>query len=346
MTLRQSLVIVNYRSWQHTRAAVESARESAGDRLEVVVVDNTCDPAEADELRLIPDVTLLISPENSGYAGGLNQGIAVATGELLFLSNPDIRFERDSLTALADAVTDRTIAGPRFTWDEGGEWNLPPADDMGLLQKLDELAAEHLVSWRRARDRRRMRERVNFWREGRPHSSKMLSGALLAMRRTTFDSVGGFDSGYALYFEEVDFFRRARLRGFQLQHVPAARCRHLYNQSAAKEPSSGSKFARSEARLRERWEDSVLLRLKPRVPWPVKYPLHPRGATIVAPVNGVVELTPLADFSAAAGRFASGPIVLPNDVLTSWGGGELYCRAIDLDSSSVVGTWRVEGSLQ
>jgi len=342
MTLRRSLIIVNYRSWQETREAVVSARAASSEPLDVVVVDNSCSEEEAEALGAIADVRLVVSATNSGYAGGLNQGVALAEGEILFLSNPDMRFGADSLDILANEVTDRTIAGPRFTWDAAGKWQMPPADEMGVIQKLDEVASQWSSIWNRARDVRRLRDRVNFWRLEESRPVRMLSGALLALRRTTFDRIGGFDAGYALYFEEIDFIRRAKLRGIRTTYVPRARCRHLYNQSAAREPSSSMKFTASEVRFRERWDDSIMLRFGNQRKVRRNLPLHPLDEPIGAPPIGLVELSPLSDFSSASGSFASGSCWLPRDVLASWGGGELYCRVIDLQDWTVKGSWRLD----
>jgi predicted enzyme related to lactoylglutathione lyase len=64
-----------------------------------------------------------------------------------------------------------------------------------------------------------------------PHEIDWLSGACQLVRREVFEQVGPFDEGYFLYFEELDFARRARARGVRCWHVPHSRVVHLVGQS-------------------------------------------------------------------------------------------------------------------
>ena len=54
-----------------------------------------------------------------------------------------------------------------------------------------------------------------------------LLGAALCIRRAAWEAVGGFDEGYGMYFEEVDFCRRVRDHGGRVQLVPSAHVVHV-----------------------------------------------------------------------------------------------------------------------
>lgn len=347
MTPSRTLIIVNYKSWQETQQAIRSAHLASTEPLEIVVVDNSCDERELEQLQLIDGIRLIASERNSGYAGAVNRGVAESEGEVLFLSNPDIRFGARSIDLLAEHAMISTIAGPHFAWDERGEWHLPPADEVNALFKADEIMAQHSTAWNRFRDLRRADARVRFWQRTEAGPVQMLSGALLALHRNTFDELGGFDDGYELYFEEIDFQRRAKLRGVRMIYVPEAKCRHLYNQSAGKEESSARKFVESELRYLRKWGGTWLLPLARSSSSAISDDLAslPAGATLDVPELALVELTPLSDFRSAAGHFASVHARLPQDVLAT-SPGELYVRVIDLARQDVVGRWRVERSLQ
>ena len=64
-----------------------------------------------------------------------------------------------------------------------------------------------------------------------PCRTDWLSGACLMVRREVFDAVGLLDEGYFLYFEEVDFCRRAVRAGWSCWYVPAARVVHRVGSS-------------------------------------------------------------------------------------------------------------------
>ena len=80
------------------------------------------------------------------------------------------------------------------------------------------------------------------------HACDWVSGACMAIRRETLDAVGGFDDKYFLYFEEVDFCRRAARAGWTCWFVADARVVHF--EGAA----TGIKTARR--RLPPYWFDS------------------------------------------------------------------------------------------
>jgi hypothetical protein len=63
----------------------------------------------------------------------------------------------------------------------------------------------------------------------------MLSGACILTRRDVLAACGGFDERFRLYYEDTDWCRRIRQKGYQLYYVPSAEVTHLYNQSARQE---------------------------------------------------------------------------------------------------------------
>ena len=162
----------------------------------------------------------------------------------------------------------------------------------------------------------------------------------MAVRGEVFDSAGGFDERFALYFEETDFLRRVASSRGRIVSVPGARCRHLYNQSAGQDPDrAGRLFAQSELRYFAKWNGpflaSVMKRLeKPRDPdsrgvW--------RGERIEVPPGMLVEASPLASFETAAGHFAqTATVALPREVTDVFRGEAIHLRVVDPSSGEVL----------
>jgi GT2 family glycosyltransferase len=59
------------------------------------------------------------------------------------------------------------------------------------------------------------------------HPCDWVSGASMIIRRRVIEDIGLMDENYFLYFEEVDFCRRAKLAGWECWHVPDARVMHI-----------------------------------------------------------------------------------------------------------------------
>lgn len=340
-----TLVIVNYFSAALARAAISSARATTRSPLRVILVDNSVDEREADELQSAGADELIVSPHNSGYSGGGNLGVAAARSPVVVVSNPDVVFGESCLDLLAERVGgDVAVAGPAFHWDRGGRWLLPPADLLTAGEKLSQAIAATLSVANRSRGRARLRRRLAFWRRAEPGPIEAVSGAVMAIDRRRFETVGGFDARFALYFEEIDLVRRLRARGGAVWYVPEARCRHIYNQSAAVDPGSGAKFLRSEAIYLRRWAPFALplvaiARNAGR--------LEDAGAIDVAhdaPIalpspdrEWLVEATPLASFESAVGCLASGPeLAFPGEVWSDFRSPTLHVRMVDPVTLEVV----------
>ncbi len=331
-----SLIVVNYRSASLAIEAVRTARAATQNALQVIIVDNSVDSAEAEALR--PHADFLMTPDlNLGYGAAINRARAKCDGEVLLAANADVRFGDQSIDRLLDSGAD--VAGPALFWDDAFTWLLPPSDLHTAADALDAATASRSVRWQRRRDRQRTKKRLTFWSLTRTTPTPAISGAIMAMRRSVFDRLGGFDERFHLYFEEIDFLRRLRER---IVYVPEARCRHIYNQSAGIFGGAAAEYARSEMQYLTKWNGALVARAiksieRPRKPVPAA-PLH--GDIPMDRVNVVVEASPLPSFETAAGHFPkASSVAIPAEVWQAYRSEVLYLRVIDRESAAVVRTW-------
>lgn len=338
-----SLLLVNYRAAGLAAEAIRSARASCRQPLHVVAVDNSLDDSEARRLREDADL-VVVAPRNSGYAGGINLGRPHCRGEIVIVTNPDVVFAEGAIDHLLAAFAGQrvAVAGPALFWDAQHRWLLPPADEGSLLDKAGEALASRSRSWARRRDRARIRRRLSFWSLREVTRVGVVSGAVMAIRLRDFDRAGGFDERFPLYFEEIDFLRRVRRGGGEVVYVPAARCRHIYDQSAGTARAHAvSAFGASEVAYLEKWYGRAATRVvtslgRRRGP---ENPV-PHEPALVVPAPGlVVEASPLPSFATAAGLLSPPPEVdLPPEVWESFRGEAVYLRAVDPATASAVAT--------
>jgi len=336
MPAHVSLIIVNFHSAELAAEAIRTARAASRDPLQVVVVDNSTDAGEAAALRPLEDV-LIAAESNLGYGAAINRARRRCDGELLIVSNPDVRFGSACIDRLGDSDAD--VAGPALFWDDEHSWFLPPAERHTPAQVLDLALASRSAAWRRARDHRRIRRRMAFWSLRRPTAVAALSGAVMAIRPAAFDRVGGFDERFHLYFEEIDFLRRVRTG---ILYVPDAQCRHLYNQSAASSDRAAAAYAESERAYLSKWGRFAPFAKRLQRPLPAGEAVLPlQGDRITIERTGiVVEASPLSSFDTAAGHFADpGALEIPEEVWDAYRGECLYLRLIDRGTASVMATF-------
>ncbi len=255
MTPEVSAVVVSHRSAAEAARCVVSLSEAfTQERIagEVVLVDCGSGEEEAALLRDVPADRSVLLPENRGYSGGVNAGLAHARGARLILSNADVVFAPGSITRLLKAIAEPRVgaAAPLSTWDTEGRVRLPPGYAPGLFRD----AAQLLSGLSPALDRRRFasfaRATLRLWERGGrvPH----LSGAVLAARRQIFDAAGRFDERFPFEYEETEWEDRVRSKGFDLLFVPEARVHHLWAVSSSRNPESGARRAASERLYRLR----------------------------------------------------------------------------------------------
>jgi N-acetylglucosaminyl-diphospho-decaprenol L-rhamnosyltransferase len=323
-----SLLVVNYRSASLAADAIRTARASSSVPLQVVVVDNSCEPAEADALRDIADV-VIAAPRNLGYAGGINEGRRACDGKVIIVSNPDVRFDEGAIDRLAGVGA--AVAGPALFWDEAHRWMLPPADLQTRSEVIGRVFANRSRAFARRRDRRRFVERVAFWSLDLPTRVRALSGAVMAIQADAFDAAGGFDERFALYFEENDFLRRVR---GEIVYVPGACCRHLYNQSAAGSEEAAALYAQSELLYLRKWGGAFAKRFERKTETTFR---SETAATVRG--NIVIEASPLASFETAAGHFGNDTADVPDDIWSAYRGDVLYLRAVDRSTGRVLRSW-------
>ena len=199
-----------------------------GRSAEVVVVDN----ASTDDTRRIvaahPDTALVAHPRNAGFAAACNIGIGGSTGRHVLLLNPDAIVTADLLARLVDGLLrfpEVGLAGPTFRAADGATRPaLEPAPSIvELFFRLTPL--RYLRRLRRA-----PRERP---RPDTPVATGYLIGACLLIRREVLEQVGRLDEGYRLYWEDMDYARRALRRGWKLLWVSGSVVQHARAGSSA-----------------------------------------------------------------------------------------------------------------
>jgi GT2 family glycosyltransferase len=194
-------------------AAIEA---HAGERLlETICVDNASQDGSADLVASRHGwVRLLRQPVNLGFAGGVNAGADAAQGSVVVLLNQDCMVQPGWLDALIEAleadpalgIAGATILGPDGGVDHAGaEIRHPDASGVHLTEIGGETPAE-----------------VDY-----------VTGAAMAIRRSTWETVGRFDEGfYPAYYEDADYCYRARHHGVRVAQVPGARVVHLHSSDA------------------------------------------------------------------------------------------------------------------
>lgn len=267
-----AIVIVSYNVRDFLRACLRSLQRSlAGSALDarIIVVDNVSTDGSADIVRAqFPGVHLLESGKNLGFAGGNNMALrelgfpnGVATPDAVWLLNPDTEVVEEAPAHLLARLreTSRTGAvGPTLRYGDG---SLQHSGFMfpGLRQVLLDLFPLHP---RLLESRLNGRYPRSWYERSDPFQVDMLLGAALMMRGDAIRQVGLLDEGYFMYVEELDWCRRAKEAGWEIEVVPRAEVIHYAGQSTG-QMSTQMEQALWQSRLRyyEKYHSPVYVAL-------------------------------------------------------------------------------------
>jgi len=228
------VVAVTYSPGEVLEGFLTSLTEATTLPLEVVLADNgSVDGVPERAAARHEHVRFLATGGNIGYGAAANAGLAGLTSGYAVIANPDVRFEPgsiDELLAVARRWPRAATVGPAIMTPEGELY--PSARD---LPRLSTGVGHALLGWawpanpwtaRYRRERETPRERPAGW----------LSGSCLLVDVGAFWSVGGFDPGYFMYFEDVDLAERLSRRGWLHVYAPSAVVVHEGGHSTRREP--------------------------------------------------------------------------------------------------------------
>jgi N-acetylglucosaminyl-diphospho-decaprenol L-rhamnosyltransferase len=225
-TCRIAVATVSYGSEEVLPPFLDSVSRSSSERLDVVVVDNKPLDGAISAIAAHAGARYLPMSHNLGYGGALNTAVASLPGEIewVLLSNPDVVLTVGALDVLVAAgERDPSIAsvGPCVLTPQGTVYpsarSIPSLRD-GIGHALFANLWEENPwsrSYRRDTDGAPM-ERDAGW----------LSGSCVLVRRSAFEQLGGFDTGFFMYFEDVDLGYRFGKAGYRNFYEPNAIVTH------------------------------------------------------------------------------------------------------------------------
>lgn len=231
-----AVVIVNFRTPELTIRCVRSLlrhRVAAAD--DIIVVENASGDGSAAAIRAAGLGCRIVEPSaNGGYGAGLNAGVAQVARDLVLCLNPDTYFTDDAaarIAAVFDADPGLGLLGLDLRYPSG-ERQYPARRDYSLLDVV-----ARRTPFGRTRPGRRLVERhlmTDAWSRG-PFAADWVMGTGFVVRRAAFDSVGGMDTDFFLYMEDVDLCRRLRLAGWRVLAAPGITLVHDHQRASKQE---------------------------------------------------------------------------------------------------------------
>jgi N-acetylglucosaminyl-diphospho-decaprenol L-rhamnosyltransferase len=220
------VVIVSYRSRALLSRCLDSLRaHPPGCPMQVTVVDNASGDGTAEMVGAeYPEVELIASTANQGFAAATNLGASRGRAPYLLALNPDTEVTDgalDTVLAVFEEHPEVAIAGPRLQLPDG---SLDHAAKRSFPTPLSALGHFTGVGRRSGATGRLAEYRAPSVESGPVDA---VNGAFMLIRRSAFERAGGFDEGYWMYMEDLDLSYTLAQEGSISWYEPAATVLHV-----------------------------------------------------------------------------------------------------------------------
>lgn len=229
---RVSIIMLNWNQMEVTSDCLNSLEHISYPNFEVLVVDQASDNQEGRELqKRFPWIQIIQSESNLGFTGGNNLALQQSTGELVLLLNNDTEVPTGFLEPLVHAFQSDPrlgITSPKILYFQTANLiQYAGCDDLNPYTMRGSTRGYHEID------------------EGQHDEARFVHfahGAAMMIRSDVFKEIGLLADQFFVYYEELDFCKRARAAGWSIKYVPESNVFHKESVTMGKNSPSKTYF--------------------------------------------------------------------------------------------------------
>lgn len=214
-----SIITINFNGLKDTCELIDSIPFK--ENMEVIVVDNASKQDEASVIsKRFPQVKVIRSTQNLGFAGGNNLGIKEAKGRYILLINNDTYFKEFNIEALIERLESSNKTGIvcpklRFAWGS----NL--IQFAGYTPLTNITVRNHAIGF----------GEEDHGQYDTAHPTPYAHGAAMLIKREAIENAGLMPECFFLYYEEIDWSMMFTRAGYEIWYDPACTVYHKESQT-------------------------------------------------------------------------------------------------------------------
>jgi GT2 family glycosyltransferase len=214
-----TVIIVTYNCESFIKKCIQSVLKYIPQNCEIIVLDNASEDKTTEILNEFKDsIQIIYSKVNLGFGKACNQASRVASGEHIFLLNPDTEVEGpifEELIKFYNSKSDIGIVAPKLIMPDGNTqqsvMNLPTVSG----------AFKEIVLGKK-------NSYFPFYpKADGPIKVECVFGAAILISKILFEKLDGFDEKYFLYYEDIDLCKRINKLGKQIYYYPNVTIKHI-----------------------------------------------------------------------------------------------------------------------
>ncbi|MCX7797887.1 MAG: glycosyltransferase [Melioribacter sp.] len=228
-----SIIIVNYNVKEFLLNLLDSIRKALNNlSVEIIVVDNASEDGSVDVIKeKFPEVKLIVNEKNIGFGAANNLALKIAKGKYFLLLNPDTILREDTLVKMIeffDKHPECGIAGCKVLNPDG---TLQLACRRGFPGPWTSFTKVMGLSKLFPKSRLFARYNLTYLDENQTYEVDAVSGAFMMLRREVYEKIGGFDSQFFMYGEDLDLCYRAQKANYKVFYVHSTEIIHYKGES-------------------------------------------------------------------------------------------------------------------
>jgi hypothetical protein len=225
-----SIVIVSWNVKDLILACIQELYEKEG--IEIIVVDNVSSDGSVKAIKnRFPEVRLIQNDINVGFARANNQGFKIATGEYIYILNPDTICTYESLNELRETFSlDQQIgiAGPKIYYGNGKIQD----SCARKLPTIFTLFIQDILPFKKIFGKKFTNKFTFPYDYEKKTEVEAISGAAMLVKRQLLQRFGGFNEEFIHNGEDLELNQRIRSKGFKIIYNPASSIIHFSGQSS------------------------------------------------------------------------------------------------------------------
>jgi len=234
--MQLSVIILNYNVKHFLELCIKSVQKAIEHLdAEIIVVDNASTDGSKEMMQQkFAHILYLYQTQNTGFPKGNNIGVAHAKGEYICILNPDTVVAEDTFQKLLDEYQ---------TLDKPGILGCHLIDGAGhFLPESKRGVPTPWVAFTKVTSLYRFFSKNKYFNqyyamhlsEYQPGKVSILVGAFMLMKKSLYESVGGFDEGCFMYSDDIDLSYLSLKNGFNNYYLPQTTIIHFKGESTLK----------------------------------------------------------------------------------------------------------------
>ena len=227
-----SIIIVSWNVSELLKKCLKSVYKNQGKiNLKIFVIDNTSTDNTVEMVKTnFPDVNIIANKNNLGFATANNQGIKKSQAKYILLLNPDTEIGENTLKNMVEFMEENYKIGIAGCKHCNPDWTLQPS-----VRRFPRLLPILLILTKVAKIIPGLPALRSYLAQDFDYKiaqpAEQVAGSFFMIRKKTLEEIGLLDEKFFLWFEEVDYCKRAKAAGWQVWYNANPKIIHYGGQS-------------------------------------------------------------------------------------------------------------------